>query len=78
MIQRLVKPGPIRHRFARAMANTGPTLYKFIVYAPDKTDNDTFQKRLSVRGEHLEAVTPKVNAGIVSALDITVRKRWKA
>ncbi|KAK7059702.1 YCII domain-containing protein [Favolaschia claudopus] len=30
------------------------TLHKFIVYAPDKTDEGAFERRLSVRPKHLE------------------------
>ncbi|KAJ7033136.1 hypothetical protein C8F04DRAFT_630777 [Mycena alexandri] len=31
-----------------------PNLHKFLVYAPDKTDEGAFERRLSVRAKHLE------------------------
>ncbi|KAJ7154749.1 hypothetical protein C8R46DRAFT_443053 [Mycena filopes] len=34
--------------------SSAPTLHKFIVYAPDKTDEGAFERRLSVRARHLE------------------------
>ncbi|KAJ7707832.1 hypothetical protein B0H16DRAFT_1481541 [Mycena metata] len=37
-----------------------PTLHKFIVYAPDKTDEGAFERRLSVRAKHLENAAKKI------------------
>ncbi|KAJ6572061.1 hypothetical protein B0H19DRAFT_1255979 [Mycena capillaripes] len=40
--------------------STAPALHRFFVYAPDKTDEGTFERRLSVRAKHLEnAAKPK-------------------
>ncbi|KAJ7054367.1 hypothetical protein C8F01DRAFT_1088904 [Mycena amicta] len=44
---------------------SAPVLHKFVVYAPDKTDPDAFDRRMSVRGKHLEAVAKNVEAGII-------------
>ena len=54
------------------MASSAPNLHKFLVYAPDKTDEGTFQKRLSVRDEHFAAVIPRITSGIVSASSMTL------
>ncbi|KAL0956198.1 hypothetical protein HGRIS_002355 [Hohenbuehelia grisea] len=40
-----------------------PTLQKFFVYAPDYTDEGTFQRRMSVRPKHLEKIAELKNAG---------------
>ncbi|KZT03967.1 uncharacterized protein LAESUDRAFT_658742 [Laetiporus sulphureus 93-53] len=43
-----------------------PTLYKFVVWAPDMTDPDALQRRLSVRERHLARAT-----------DLHNSKQWK-
>jgi len=35
------------------MSTNSSTLHQFLVYAPDKTDEGCFQRRLSVREKHL-------------------------
>jgi hypothetical protein len=40
---------------------------RFLVYAPDKTEQGTFEKRLSVRSKHLDAATDNFNGGLVRA-----------
>jgi len=46
---------------------TTPTsaLHKFIVYAPDKTEAGTFEKRLSVRSQHLENASVLIGTGTI-------------
>ncbi|KAH6914210.1 hypothetical protein BKA70DRAFT_1260736 [Coprinopsis sp. MPI-PUGE-AT-0042] len=39
--------------------------HRFLVYAPDKTEEGTFEKRLSVRSKHLETAHERNIAGIV-------------
>ncbi|PCH35759.1 hypothetical protein WOLCODRAFT_156458 [Wolfiporia cocos MD-104 SS10] len=41
------------------------TLHKFIVYAPDATDPDAFQRRLSVRPKHVEKAADLHRDGII-------------
>ncbi|KZS87937.1 hypothetical protein SISNIDRAFT_418929 [Sistotremastrum niveocremeum HHB9708] len=36
------------------MSSTSSTLHYFLVYAPDKTDEGAFDRRMSVRERHLE------------------------
>lgn len=45
------------------------TLHKFVVYAPDRAEEGTFEKRLSVRAKHLENAGPLISAGIISTFD---------
>lgn len=42
-----------------------PALQKFFIYAPDKTEPGTFEKRLSVRGAHLEVAKKLVASGTI-------------
>ena len=44
-----------------------PTLHNFILYAPDKTEEGTFDKRLAVRSKHLENISALIGKGVVSA-----------
>jgi uncharacterized protein len=48
------------------------TLHHFIVYAPDKADAGTFEKRLAVRSKHLENLTRLIGNGTVSTCIETV------
>lgn len=45
--------------------STAPTRQRFFVYAPDKTDEGTFQLRLSVREKHLVGVRAAVADGTI-------------
>ncbi|KXN90142.1 hypothetical protein AN958_04632 [Leucoagaricus sp. SymC.cos] len=38
---------------------------RFLVYAPDKTEEGTLEKRLSVRSQHLESAKAKFTTGLV-------------
>ncbi|KIL68881.1 hypothetical protein M378DRAFT_71095 [Amanita muscaria Koide BX008] len=40
-------------------------LPKFFVYAPDRTDSTTLDKRYEVRSEHLQKIKPKIDSGVV-------------
>ncbi|KAF9497321.1 hypothetical protein BDN71DRAFT_1467774 [Pleurotus eryngii] len=40
-------------------------LQRFFVYAPDKTEDGTFEKRLSVRPEHVEMAKKNIADGII-------------
>ncbi|KAJ7319108.1 hypothetical protein DFH08DRAFT_754595 [Mycena albidolilacea] len=44
---------------------SAPTLHKFLVYAPDKTDEGAFARRLSVRAKHLENAAKAVSEGLI-------------
>ena len=43
-----------------------PARHKFIVYAPDMSDEGAFQRRLSVRQSHLDNATTQAKNGVVS------------
>ena len=49
-----------------AATETAPTFHNFLVYAPDKTEAGTFEKRLSVRSKHLENAGVLMGKGIIS------------
>ncbi|KAK2467843.1 hypothetical protein APHAL10511_000138 [Amanita phalloides] len=38
---------------------------KFFVYAPDRTDPGTLDKRYEVRSRHLEGINPLIASGVV-------------
>ncbi|KAF4567782.1 hypothetical protein EYR40_006790 [Pleurotus pulmonarius] len=40
-------------------------LQRFFVYAPDKTEDGTFEKRLSVRPEHVEMAKKNIAEGVI-------------
>lgn len=40
-------------------------LQRFFVYAPDKTEDGTFEKRLSVRPEHVEMAKKNIADGVI-------------
>lgn len=44
-----------------------PTFHNFILYAPDKAEEGTFEKRLSVRSKHLENLSALIGKGVISA-----------
>lgn len=48
-------------------STTTSTLHQFIVYAPDKTEEGTFEKRLAVRSQHLAKVGDLIGKGYISA-----------
>jgi hypothetical protein len=48
-----------------ATTETAPTLHHFLVYAPDKTEEGTFEKRLTVRSKHLENVGVLIGNGVI-------------
>ena len=50
---------------ASAAAAT-PPVKTFVVYAPDMTDPDALQRRLSVRPVHLARAKEQTKAGVVS------------
>jgi hypothetical protein len=47
---------------------SAPTLHKFLVYAPDKTDEGAFARRMSVRAKHLENAAKAVSEGLIREL----------
>ncbi|KAJ7484410.1 hypothetical protein FB451DRAFT_1232436 [Mycena latifolia] len=47
------------------MSSAAPGLPRFFVYAPDKTDPGTFERRLSVRPKHLENAAKAINEGVI-------------
>ncbi|KAI0333298.1 hypothetical protein GY45DRAFT_1368541 [Cubamyces sp. BRFM 1775] len=47
------------------MATSATARHKFIVYAPDMTDGDAFQRRLRVRQTHLDRAKELVDRGVI-------------
>ncbi|KAJ7931265.1 hypothetical protein B0H13DRAFT_1959667 [Mycena leptocephala] len=45
--------------------SASPSLPRFFVHAPDKTDPDTFARRLSVRSKHLEVAKKSIDDGTI-------------
>ncbi|KAJ7718691.1 hypothetical protein DFH07DRAFT_761457 [Mycena maculata] len=45
--------------------SASPALPKFFVHAPDKTDPETFARRLSVRAKHLEVAEKAIKDGSI-------------
>lgn len=45
------------------MSAAAPSRQRFMVYAPDKTEEGTFDRRLSVRQAHLEAAKIRIASG---------------
>ncbi|OCH91519.1 hypothetical protein OBBRIDRAFT_728660 [Obba rivulosa] len=43
--------------------SSGPTLYKFIVYAPDKPDPSAAHHRQALQEEHMKVNEPKLKSG---------------
>ncbi|KAJ7253711.1 hypothetical protein B0H12DRAFT_1017457 [Mycena haematopus] len=41
------------------------SLHKFLVYAPDKTDEGAVERRLSARPTHLENAAKAISAGLI-------------
>lgn len=44
----------------------------FFVYAPDKTEEGTFERRMSVRPKHLEVAHERTTQGLIRTLETTV------
>ncbi|TEB37487.1 hypothetical protein FA13DRAFT_1705674 [Coprinellus micaceus] len=49
-----------------------PTPKYFFVYAPDKTEAGTFERRMSVRPKHLETAHERTGQGLIRMLDTVV------
>lgn len=47
------------------LAEGSPNRQRFFVYAPDKTEEGTFERRLSVRPTHLETAKERTLKGII-------------
>jgi hypothetical protein len=67
------------------MSTPTPTLHKFLVYAPDKTEAGTLEKRLSVRPKHVElakehhadgSIRMQLSPALSAANRTGVRCRW--
>lgn len=50
------------------MAESQPNKLPFFVYAPDYTDEEAFNRRLSVREQHIAGVKALNEQGIMSKL----------
>ena len=48
------------------MSTASSYLHKFVVYAPDKTDDGALQRRMSVRAKHLNRSAKLHDAGFLS------------
>ncbi|KAI9069350.1 hypothetical protein FKP32DRAFT_1559905 [Trametes sanguinea] len=50
----------------RALSSTAqPPRHKFVVFAPDMTDDGAFQRRLSVREQHLNDARRNASTGVI-------------
>nr|GAT55836.1 predicted protein [Mycena chlorophos] len=47
------------------MATPAPTLHKFFVYAPDKTDEGAGARRMAVRPRHLAGADKLIEQGVI-------------
>ncbi len=47
--------------------SAAPPRHKFIVYAPNMTDEGALQRRLSVRPAHLQRAKEEIAKGVISA-----------
>ncbi|TFK74568.1 hypothetical protein BDN72DRAFT_665030 [Pluteus cervinus] len=47
------------------MTSDAPTKHHFFVFAPDKTEEGTFERRLSVRATHIKAAGHNVERGFI-------------
>ncbi|KAJ7753739.1 hypothetical protein B0H16DRAFT_1543834 [Mycena metata] len=56
---------PIGRSLRRLSTSAPPTLPRFFVYAPDKTDPDALARRLSVRSKHLEVAREAIDGGFI-------------
>jgi hypothetical protein len=52
--------------FTRVMS-TAASRQLFFIWAPDKTQDGTFERRLSVRGDHLQSAKESISAGFIRA-----------
>ncbi|KAI0753470.1 hypothetical protein C8Q80DRAFT_1152361 [Daedaleopsis nitida] len=63
------RPGPLTKRLSlprmMSAAASSPARHKFIVYAPDMTDDGAFQRRLNVRSSHLDKARGHVAEGTI-------------
>ncbi|KAF5351727.1 hypothetical protein D9756_007461 [Leucocoprinus leucothites] len=60
MLQRVIFTTALRYR----NMSTAPR-QRWLVYAPDKTEEGTFEKRMSVRPTHIENASSNFQKGIV-------------
>lgn len=67
------KKSPSVSQIATTMSTEEPTpapapvLHQFVIYAPDKPEEGTFEKRLAVRSQHLVKVGDLIGKGYISA-----------
>ena len=57
-----------RNRSLSTMSDSQPQKFTYFVYAPDYTDAEAFNRRLSVRQQHLERVVALKNEGVIREL----------
>ena len=59
---------PNAMRQTRLMSGVPPPAprHKFVIYAPDMTDDGAFQRRLSVRPAHLDKAREHISGGTIS------------
>jgi len=50
----------------RQMATSESTTHRFMVYAPDHTDPEALNRRLSIREKHIERVEAFIAKGVLS------------
>ena len=60
---------PLQVRIARMSSQAQPAPQYFFVYAPDKTEEGTFERRMSVRPKHLATAHERTGQGLIRMLD---------
>ena len=59
----------LSRRFMSTTASASPARQRqlFFIWAPDKTEEGTFERRLSVRSNHLESAKENISGGFIRA-----------
>lgn len=72
MLRSLLRlPRPSQLRIARMSSRAQASPKYFFVYAPDKTEEGTFERRMSVRPKHLEVAHERTSQGLIRTLATT-------
>ena len=59
---------PVQVGIARMSSQAQPAPKYFFVYAPDKTEEGTFERRMSVRPTHLQVAHERTGQGLIRML----------
>ncbi|KAG2153631.1 uncharacterized protein EDB93DRAFT_1133837 [Suillus bovinus] len=64
-ISRIIPQQTIYNYIHKRNMSSTPSLPKFVVWAPDYTDEGALQRRLAVRPAHLENIKNQINRGVL-------------